>query len=136
MTKTAKRMRMKIKNLPSSRERNRYIVFEILSKKMFESSSIYQALWNSALQLFGEVGTSELSMVFLSNLYNKDKRIGIIKCNHDSVEKVRLAIANIKNIEDEPIVMRTIGLTGTINSAKSKFLNIYNLENFSSAKKQ
>jgi len=108
--------------MPSNNERTRYIVFEILSENTFEASNIFHAVWNSSLQLFGDIGTSELSMAFLSNLYNKEKKMGILKCNNESVEKVRLIIANIKTIEEHPIVIKTVGLTGTINSAKNKFL--------------
>lgn len=138
MSKRAvKRIDMRLNTIPPAmKDRDRYIVFEIVSRKVFEPASIVQALWNSCMQLFGEVGVSEFSMAFLSNLYDKTKKIGIIKCNHNSVEKIRLAIASIKNIEDEPVVIKTIGLTGTISSAKSKFLNIHNLEDFSEKKEK
>ncbi len=107
---------------PTLRENQRYIVFRIISKKEFEGKDIADALWKNTLRLYGDVGTSELSLWMPLNLYDKKKKEGIIKCNHISVEKVRFSLATIKEINEEHVIIKVLGTTGTIKSAKNKYL--------------
>ena len=116
---------MKLNPLPSTlRERHRYLVFEILSQKDFDLSVVVNAVWNAVLQLIGELGTSRSSLWIANNLYDKKKRRGVIRCNHTSVEEVRAAISSIRQIQNEPVIIRILGVTGTIKSAKRKYLGM------------
>ena len=121
---------------PSLREKYRYVVFEIISKKEFDLGVVVNAIWNAVLQLYGEVGASELSLWMPSDYYNKKEKKGIVRTNHMSVEKLRLALASIKQIENESVTLRIIGVTGTIRSAKNKFLKIVDLKSFSKSENE
>lgn len=116
---------------PDIRIRERYIVFSIISEKTFTLEETVRTIWASALQLFGEVGTSRFHIWIPSNLYNEKRGIGIIRCSHDYVQDIRAALALIKKIDDEPVIIRTLGVTGTIKAAKTKFLDKKTLEDFS-----
>ncbi len=67
---------------PTLREIARYLVFEIVSKKEFDIIEIADAVWQSCLALFGEAGTSRFSLWIPFNLYDRQKKRGIIKCAH------------------------------------------------------
>lgn len=112
------------------REKQRYFVFEVISKKSFELPEIINAIWDMSHQLFGEVGTSEFSLWVPSNLYDKGKKRGIVRCNHYSTEKVRAVLSSIRDINNEPVLLHVLGVTGTIKSAKKKFLGITDLTDF------
>lgn len=115
---------------PTLRENARYLVFEIVSKKEFDISEIVDAVWQASLALFGEIGASRFSLWIPFNLYEREKKRGIVKCAHTSVEEVRAALAAVRHIGNEPVIIHVLGVTGTILSAKKKFLGIIDLKAF------
>lgn len=116
-------------------ERDRYMVFEIVSKKEFPLASIVKTFWGAILQLYGEAGTASMSVRIPSNLYDRSQRKGIISCNHESVEMVRAAIASIRQIDGENVIVMTLGVSGTMKSAKQKFLRVVDLTSFGPGEK-
>jgi ribonuclease P/MRP protein subunit POP5 len=122
---------MKLSFLPPTlRKKQRYIVFEIISKKSFNLMDITNSIWNQSLILLGEAGAADASLWVPNDLYDKERGRGVIKCNHTSVEKVRAVLASIKHIEEEPVIMHVLGVTGTIKGAKRKFLGLTDLSDF------
>ncbi len=130
---------------PTLRENARYLVFEIISKnydasrqafegskpqKGFDILEVVDAVWHSSMALFGETGASKFSLWVPFNLYDRQKKRGIVKCAHTSVEEVRSAIAAIQEIGNEPVIVHILGVTGTILSAKKKFFGIIDLKVF------
>lgn len=129
-------MAIKLNTLPPTlRETPRYLVFEIISKNEAELQDFVDALWSSCLALFGEVGASRFSLWVPQNLYDRGKKRGVVKCTHFSVENVRAALAAIKQIGNEPAIIHLLGTTGTILSAKKKFLGITDLNDFQKKKR-
>ena len=115
---------------PTLRETHRYVVFEIISKKDIAFSGIVENVWKASLALFGDAGTAEMSLWVPGNLYDTSKKKGIIRTNHFGVEKLRAAIASIREINGEPVIFVILGVTGTIRSAKNKFLGIRDLKDY------
>ncbi len=115
---------------PTLRENHRYVVFEVISKKDIAFSGVVETVWKASLALFGDAGTSEMSLWVPGNLYDASKKKGIIRTNHFGVEKLRAAIMSIREINGEPVVFIILGVTGTIRSAKNKFLGIRDLKDF------
>ena len=122
---------MKLNPLPPSlRDNQRYIVFEIISKKDVQLENVVNAIWSTSLQLFGEVGTSKFKMWVPSQLFDARRKKAVIKTTHDSVEEVRAVLASIKEIEGESVIFYVHGVTGTIRSAKNKFMGQVDLRDF------
>lgn len=123
---------MALNPLPANmRERERYLVFEIISNANFSLEQAVNAIWNAVFQLFGDVGASSFSIWIPSNLFDEKNSVGIVRCNHQAVECVRAALASIKEIEGASVTFKTLGVTGTIKSAKRKFLGQAELTDFS-----
>ena len=79
--------------LPSLREKKRYLVFEIISKKpVKEFSGVSKAIWKSILDLSGVLGASKAGIWLLGDKFNKDKQTGIIKVNHKNVDLLKAAL--------------------------------------------
>ncbi len=110
-----------LKPIPSTqRERNRYLVFEIISKLKFERNSVVGVIWKSVLNFTGEIGASKTSLWAMD--WDYIKQIGILKVNHRSVDDIRASAAIIKDVDNSPIIFHIIGVSGTLRSARSKFI--------------
>lgn len=101
--------------------RKRYVVFKIEGGK-FKFRQVSQAILNQCLQLYGEVGASRLRLWVLEDLFDEENQKGVIVCSHLKVPEIRAALALIREIGDKKVIFHTLGITGTIKSAKNKFL--------------
>lgn len=109
----------KIKHLlPTLREKNRYLAFEVLSETPLKQEEVNKGLSKSVLSLNGELGTGEMGFHIHKELYNKEKTKGIAKTTHKGVDRLKASLALIENIENQPVVARSIGVSGTLTKAK------------------
>jgi ribonuclease P/MRP protein subunit POP5 len=115
---------------PSLRSQKRYIVFEVISEQAVVYNEIVATIWNSMLSFLGELGSSSAKVWFIHNIYDDKNQRGVIKCSHDSVEHVRTALSLVQIIGETKCVVKIIGVTGTIKSAKAKYLSKGNLTSF------
>ncbi len=102
------------------REKKRYIAFQVVAENDLGFGDIINALWSSILDLFGEVHTGEINFWLIKDVWDKDKQRGLIKCNHNHVGEVRLAMGLIERIGDVKVSMRSLGVSGTMKSARKK----------------
>ena len=105
--------------LPSLRERKRYIVFEVISKKSIQLQDLSKSIYKSLLQLFGETGAAKTGMLFIKDKYKNNK--GIIRTNHKQVNKVKSALSMIQDINHIPVILRTKGTSGILKKTQ-KFI--------------
>ena len=115
---------------PSLRQKGRYIVFEILSENPIEYRDFLDAVWNSATGLLGELGAADSNIRVLKNLYDTKSQRGVIKCRHDMVEHVRTSLTMISIIGESRVAIRVDGVTGTIKSARNKYLGMRDLRSY------
>lgn len=115
---------------PTLRDNQRYIVFEIIANEDILFENLVNAVWNTSLQLFGDVGTSKFKLWVPSTFFDKKKKRGIVRTTHNSVEEVRAVLASVRQIEGENVIIYVLGVTGTIKSARTKFLGLMNLRDF------
>lgn len=119
--------------LPSSmRKKKRYIAFEITGEENIEFPELVNAVWHSLLNLFGEVKTAEINFWMVKDSWNQETQRGLIKCNHNHVSEVRLALALLDRIGDSEVSIRTMGVSGTMKAAKKKYMGERDLEDFES----
>ncbi len=99
---------------PTLREKFRYIKFLLLSEEKISYSDLEGAIWNTALEFYGEKGASKLSLWLIKNLYNEEKQIGVIRCNNNSVEQVLSTLGLIVRLGDSRVVFKILKVSGTI----------------------
>ncbi|MCX6694964.1 MAG: hypothetical protein NTU61_01545 [Candidatus Altiarchaeota archaeon] len=102
--------------LPTLRERNRYMTFEVVSGDKFERKEVAAAVWNSLTRLHGELGASKTSLWLMD--WDKDKASGILKVNHKSVDTLRSSLALIKDVEKKQAVFHVKRTSGTLKKAR------------------
>ena len=107
---------------PTLRSQKRYIVFEVISESKIKYGDLVSAVWNSLLSFLGEIDSSDARIWFVQNLYKEDEQKCVIKCRHDYIEQVRAVLALIQMIGETKATIKVIGVTGTIKSAKTKYL--------------
>lgn len=119
------------KPLPSTlRAKKRYIAFQVMSEKKILANDIFSGIWHSMLNFLGEYGVAKAGVWLLKTTYNEEKQLGLIKCNHDSVEHVRTGLAMMQRIGDSRVIVKVLGVSGTIKAAQKKFFDEVDLFNF------
>lgn len=103
---------------PSLLERNRYILFQVLSEEPIAYEDLEQAIWNQFLDTYGEFGVSKMSLWLIKNLYDSEKQIGVLKCNHLSVPQAIAGLGLIPRLGDTRVIFKILKVSGTIKSLK------------------
>lgn len=112
-----------LQTLPSSlREKQRYIIFELLSEEQHELGAVVGAVWDTTLDLLGEKGAAEAQPWVLKDMFDEDAQKGGIRVHKDMVEEVRAALALITKINGTSTTVHVLGVTGTMDSAERKYL--------------
>ena len=112
---------MKLKKLPSMRNKKRYVIFKVHSDgDNIPFSNIKDAVMNSILNWVGERGAAQAHVWVIKNLWDMGKQTGCIQCSHKTVDEIKTALALIHQIGDQKVAFQTLKVTGTIKSGKIK----------------
>ncbi|HUU77865.1 MAG TPA: RNase P subunit p30 family protein [candidate division Zixibacteria bacterium] len=100
-------------------ERQRYLLFEILSEKPIEitQKQFEEYLWESFTNLFGSVGSSRAGLFIIK--FNPEKNYGILRCSHLALNALRASLATINQINDIKVIIHIMKVSGTIKSLES-----------------
>ncbi len=105
--------------LPSLREKKRYVVFEIISKKGINSfSEVSEIIWNSTKSFLGEIETAKAGIWVLAERWNQKKQRGMIKVNNKYVDKLKTSMALVENYKKQKIILKSMGVSGIIKKAE------------------
>ncbi len=104
--------------LPSLREKKRYLAFEIISKSKIKGfSAVSSAIWSNSLSFMGELGAAKAGIWLLPDKYNEKTQRGIIKVSNKHVNELKAALALIKEIDNNEVIVRSIIVSGMLNKA-------------------
>ena len=121
----------KPKPLPKSlRPTRRYIAYQVLSEEKILYNDLANAIWHSILNFLGEFGTSEAEIWLVRNLYDDKKQAGIIRCSHKYLERIRASLSLIDRIGDTRVVIKVLGVSGTIKATQMKYFSETSLTEF------
>jgi ribonuclease P/MRP protein subunit POP5 len=115
---------------PNMRDPKRYVVFEVVSESPINYSDLMNSMWNSIMSFLGELGSSDASLWLIQNIYDEKTQRGVMKCKHTFVEEIRVALSLIQYVGETKATIKILGVTGTIKSAKTKYLTSRNLKSF------
>ncbi|UCH01613.1 MAG: hypothetical protein JSV20_07100 [Candidatus Bathyarchaeota archaeon] len=99
--------------------RRRYLVFKLITKSPLSKYDILNILKKELVQIKGQYSPSLQYIRVIS--YNRNRGLGILRCDHMLVEDLRLAF---KNIQRSRYVVQAeiVGVSGTLKALKRKFL--------------
>ena len=114
----------KIKSLlPSLREKKRYLVFEIISKaNITDFKEIEKNILENTLRFLGELGMAKAGILILKDKFDIKKQKGIIRVSHKYVNELRASLALIQKINNQVVIVRSIGLSGILKKAVNKYI--------------
>ena len=101
--------------LPTLRTKKRYVAYEVICDDAVEMKGVYQDIKKSYQDCFGQVGASFAGLMD-TRIINKNK--GILKINHKYLDELRLAMANMKRLDEKPIIVHTVGVSGMLAKTK------------------
>ena len=99
----------------------RYMVFQVISEQPIIYTELVNTIWTTLVEFLGEMGGVEANIWFVHNTYDSKNQTGMIKCNHDNVERIRVALSLISIVSEAKCLIKILGVTGTIKSAKTKY---------------
>ena len=114
----------------SLRGRTRYLAFDAISEQKILLDDLINTIWHSVLNFLGETGTARANIKIIKDTYDDNRQMGILRCSHDEVENVRSALALIQRIGDTRVILRVLGISGSIKAAKMKFFGESRLSEF------
>lgn len=111
---------MKVKTLiPVLREKKRYLVFEVVSEEKITYDNAKKAIKKATKEFLGDYGLAKAGIIFLKDW--KDNK-GILRVSHKEVEKVKMSLALIKDINGKKIIIKSLGQSGIVDKARKKYL--------------
>ena len=103
--------------LPSLREKKRYMVFQIKNGKNLEFSKIKAEIKQKLLEFLGQLGYGKAGILIVDGKNNK----GIIKVNNKHVDEARTALSLVKDLNNQKVIIQTLGVSGILKKAKEKW---------------
>lgn len=105
--------------LPSLREKKRYVVFGVHSEKTLSFGEIKDAIFEAYKDLFGSIGLAKAGIDFVE--YKDGK--GILKVSNKEVNNIKASFCNVRKINKQDIILRSLGVSGILNKARMKFMS-------------
>ena len=104
-----------MKLLSALKQKKRYLVFEVIADKKLSVSEIEKSVFEALLSFLGELGVSQVAPMFLKEKFKNQKFI--LKVNNKYVKEVQAALALIKTIKNNRVIIKSLLVTGTIKKA-------------------
>ncbi len=108
--------------LPSLREKKRYLVFEVISRKKHGSYAVSQAVSQKALEFLGELNAANAGVQVLGEEWSLEKQKGTLKVNRKYVNHLKAALCLVSRVGKSKAIIRSAGVSGTISKAHKKFM--------------
>ena len=99
--------------------KRRYLAVVIESQALCSSSEFVDSVWASLGSLFGEYGCSTVSLSLVK--FNDQNRTAVIRTDHVSLDKVRVALASIMRINREPSAVQVLRISGTLKGLGNSY---------------
>lgn len=95
---------------PSSREKKRYVSFEIISEEKFYKDEIKNSIYNTALGFLGEEG--------FANAGIEMPKSNIIRVNNKYKNEIIIILSLIRSIKNKKVMINTLKTSGIIKKIK------------------
>ncbi|MCL2550012.1 MAG: ribonuclease P, partial [Methanimicrococcus sp.] len=91
---------------------------EVLSDEPIQRNAFINAVSYTGCLLLGDLGFSKCGVSVLGF----EDNIGIIKCRHTAVSETIAVLSFMTNVDGEPVIVRSAGVSGTVKGAETKYL--------------
>lgn len=94
-------------------------MYEVKADKGLRFEEVKQELERTMLEFLGELGYGRAGVMVMDNWQDNK---GIIRTETKSVDSVKTALTMLQRVGDQKVMVKTIGVSGILKKAKSKFL--------------
>jgi ribonuclease P/MRP protein subunit POP5 len=101
--------------LPTLKERQRYVVYEVITAQP-AGHDISDTLLQSLASTLGVFGMAKAGVLSIS--YDVKTQTGILRCDHDHVLNVRAALLMATHLGRQQVLVRTLGVSGVLGKCK------------------
>jgi ribonuclease P/MRP protein subunit POP5 len=109
--------------LTTLKEKKRYLAFEIVSKsKIKDFNAVSSQIMDKSLELIGQLGVARAGIQVLPECWNPDLQRGLIRVGNKHVDELKASLAFIEKIENQEVIIKTIGVSGIIEKAKERYI--------------
>jgi len=99
--------------------RRRYLALKVESEEGgVDQRAVSDAVWNTVLRLFGEVGCSQTGLYLVH--FDEKKEYAVLRCSHKALPMVKAAIASITKIDNKPTAIHVLRVSGSIKTLSKK----------------
>ncbi len=99
---------------PNLREKKRYLAYEVSSAKVLQNADVKSAVQLGLQSFMGTFGCAKAGVVLVENTAKK----GIIKVQVKYVDQAKTALALIKEINKQKVIVKTVKVSGMLHQAK------------------
>ena len=108
-----------VKVNPALREKKRYVVFEVIGKNA-NCTDVIVATKDSFIKLFGALETAKAAISGIKS--NGDKCM--MRVNRRYVDKLKAAAILVKRIKNGTVILRSVGVSGSVKGATNKYFGV------------
>lgn len=109
--------------LPTLKEKKRYLAFEVISKqKVTDFKPVSDEIMSKMLGLVGNLGLAKAGIQILKDKWNSRLQRGLIRVNHKHADELKAALTFIEKINDNEVIVRSVGVSGMLNKAEERYL--------------
>jgi len=102
---------------PSMREKKRYIAFEVVAEKPVTREAVAKELRETMNKLVGDLGMAKAGLIFLPDW---DNNKGVLKVSHKHTDVAKAAMALVKQINGNNVIIKSIGISGILKKSRNK----------------
>jgi ribonuclease P/MRP protein subunit POP5 len=109
----------KMKILPSTmRTKHRYVSFRVISEEPVMFSDLDSAVWNTALDFYGELGVAGMDIWLIKNTWDEKAQSAVIRCAASAVPATLVFMGIITRLGDTRIAIDIGKVSGTIKGVE------------------
>jgi len=103
--------------IPTLKEQNRYVVFEILSSEKFDYSAINEALEKSFKAFLGTLYYARANPMLIRNKWDQSSQKGVFKVNSKYLDHAKASLTLVRKINNKEVCIRSTITSGILNKA-------------------
>ncbi|MFB6105238.1 MAG: Rpp14/Pop5 family protein [Halobacteriaceae archaeon] len=115
-----------MKHLPKHlRPRWRYlaVAIETWADGSLDESAVQAAFWDAARALLGDPGSADVRLDIVRFTVDAGGGTILVRVRRGEVDRGRAAIACVDAVDDHPVGLEVVGVSGTIRAAEEKYMN-------------
>lgn len=106
-----------MKLLPSLKNRNRYIAFEIIADRAFTTEEMDTTVMQAIKNFIGELGVAKALPIVIKEQTTGNRLV--LKVNHKFVNEVKAALTLVNEINRSKVIIKSVTTSGILKKVST-----------------